>query len=673
MAYLISTESITNILDPFTTNILEHKNLITREEIKQAIKNNDFFEIEGDDLRVNDIRKIAYLIANPVYQNIILEENFKNKFCPTPHELIASLYENPKNIIVNELNSSLNIIFELIDKDFKKYKTQNFEWNKLSSFMTDTWNNLEFIIKEIDKIKGYNSSTEYMSLARKINVDLFKNEEFIDALKNKHSFFKSLPYEIVFLDNILDIVLDNNELLTNYYHGPFSHIMKINEYFKSESNSGESYYLNYSVNELISKTNSKYTTDEILDLAKQIANKFNQKILKNKNRLSEILPLNSNLIFHFYPLLSDEFKKDPEIIKFLLTFCKGNTNYSLESLIHPDFFNDITNLEIYIKEYFTEDTNVKAYPIIYKSWINDEEKILHLSKLTYKDSCGVDKFSKFFQVLPVPLRKKEKILEVFIEKKPELYNQLSEPMRGLPRLILMYAQMASEPKAEKVPFNSFINLSFEDQLIVLDGIPNLILNSQIPESYFKNEKIVVLISYLEQINNKISQDIYEKISENKELSLKLISKDMNAYEYLSYEIKKDKDVSLFFLKKVVSTVYKPHNLINKLIEQNSFPAELLGSEDFCLNICKMDERYIPLVPNFFWKNKDFLLNIIKEIDNNNIKMTVFSYLPEEVKAMKDYFDLSQGNLYPTISSYINKIQLENTLNVNNTIKKTRKI
>lgn len=202
----------------------------------------------------------------------------------------------------------------------------------------------------------------------------------------------------------------------------------------------------------------------------------------------------------------------------------------------------------------------------------------------------------------------------------------------------------------------------------LQHLPEFIRNLSLPQ-FYKNDKLdIEVIKYLKldflhySLGEKRGKlcSFFKNITE-KEKDILLLH-NIQAYRYLPESKRVNKMDAVNFLNGFEEDKYQTG--------LSSIPSSLFVEPDFCLHMVKAflhkqpdNSNFIEKIPELFWFNKEFILNVMQELDKSpkNSVNKLVSLLPVNVGEFFTKFEIKTGEYHDFMSAYIAKQELKNLL------------
>ena len=608
----INKKELFSKIDLENNNIFDFQN-ITTEEVKNHIKELNIFEVKGDDKRLNSIRKIAFLILNPIYNETELDLSYPQLYTNNPEGLWALYLAATSQINIEINEKSLNKIgiknYKEIEKKTIAYTGFSFNWNSTEDFSKDTWNSQEFVLNAIDEaVKKYNGFEEIIKFTPE---SFWEDETFIEKLKNNNAFLDKIPKHFYYYDSFFNIAKKDNDFCLIAFDKIYSNLIYNN--FTKPS---------YSYDDHTSKINSlKYQpkTEEVLKeiekeeqlhkKSKKVAIKVKEELLTNLSLVQQLLK--NEKFLSIYQFLSEDMKKEPVILEtiFQTTENSDKSYYSTDSYIPKEVFENENYVKRYIATCLKHDRNLDNMPDFYSHWINDKNKLLEYATLTknkissssYRHDrleIANDPYLKIFDILPKHFRQDIEVMTMFIEKNPKIYPRLAEGVRNNKKTLMAYVSQTDlfniEYKADKVPTDVLKSLNKEERKKVLSVIPELVKRDEETLEWLNDLEILPsLAKILEELN--LSESIKKNLYSNDQNCLDMMNINYKVYTILP----KSKKMNVKFAKMYAEEVY--HDEMKKNI-----PKELYGSIEFCMYLLKKYASYAKDLPKEIWNNRLFI-------------------------------------------------------------------
>lgn len=675
----INKKELFSKIDLEKNNIFDFEN-IRVEEVKKHIKELDIFEIKEDNKRLNSIRKIAFLILNPHYNETELDLTSSQLYTNNPEGLWALYLGSTSQINIETNEKSLNKIgiknYKEIEKNTTAYTGFSFNWNSTEDFSKDTWNSQEFVLNAIEEAtKKYSDFEEIIKFTPEY---FWEDESFVERLKGYKTFLEKMPKHFYYYDSFFNVAKKDNDFSLMAFDKIYSNLIYNN--FAKQS---------YLYDDHTSKINSlKYQpkTEEVLKeiekeeqlhkKSKKVAIKVKEELLTNISLVQQLLK--NEKFLSIYQFLSEDMKKEPVVLEtiFQTTENSDKSYYSTDSYIPKEVFENENYVKRYIATCLKHERDLNNMPDFYSYWINDKSKLLEYAKLTknkissssYRKTrleTANDPYLKIFDILPKHFRQDIEVMSMFIEKNPKIYPRLAEAVRNNKKTLIAYVSQSDlfdiEYKADKVPTEVLKSLNKEERKKVLSVIPELVRRDEETLTWLNDlELLPSLAKILDEL--ELSDNLKKQLYSNDQACL-----DMMNINYKVYTVfPKSKKMNVKFAKIYAEEVY--HDEMKKHI-----PKELYGSIEFCMYLLKKYSSYAKDLPKEIWNNRLFINELSKAVDNNEIKIEVFNEGPSRINEMIKTFKVKPGETQQFFNNYISKLMLSNDLTNKEVKKKSNKI
>jgi hypothetical protein len=649
--------SLDNIRHLFKAEIKNLHQQFKKEDITQALIKMDIFQNDEKSEYDNDISRIAWLVANRAYQNLKIEYKNDSPYnqwqCLTYHELLALDISNKKEVLLTTesiLPVDETLQFTLTEQEIQFYQAENIDWEILGS-NTNPWASADFVFEKIRQ--GMNPDEIYTYS----DIKLWQDKEFIEQIfKYKPDILNRAPEFIALNNTIFDYAKEDPKLF---------HSMFMYHYSKACYDKVESPYSDKPENKLEKAIeNGDEKKIEYLkwhiQKNKKIYTRIKNEIFSNKETLKNLLN-QSERIYDYCP---EEVRADKELAKLYVNVSLKVSNgsvWGMESNIPQSVFADDEFMEFYIKTALSRSPNFKNSDA-YQSWLDNKEKLLKFLPMTDITDPKKDKESDpllfIFNKIDKKLKRDVDLMTLCLKKDAHLYTRLSEQMREVPELVKLYivnepytSKYAShiernwimEKNLEKIPLSFIQNLDISKDMntivTLVKSVPQLLLSDNCPSLWLDSPEIVACAGkYFGQMidQKKIAQEMIDKISDLEAQCQYLISQNTDNYFLLNYEAQSNENNLLELIDNVYSL---------KEEQWAKVPPEALCSQKIWFRIIRQGDKKAPQIPEAFWQDKNFILQVAKLIDEEKLSLDFLNKGPSKIAQLleqgkpkkKEYF------------------------------------
>ena len=572
-----------------------------------------------------------------------------------------------------------------IENEKNKY-THDFNWFIDNTLIFNNWGDEQYCLKQLDKKL---SDIEFVeqSILEKTSFQMSILKDFLQKT------LYSSRYEDHYDKNSYKVLADTPERYMHYLDILFSN-------FKQDDVN------NSNVNSLFSLF--KYIKKYIPEDNKNIKNKIHNLItnyLNNTITEEQFSTLGSS--HSLIALLDKETLKKDYVIKALCNdfIIKNDRNSHYYGKLN-DFFEPIINkypdildkdLFLNVLMHFQKENNMafSQYNNIYKTAVSiiktlDETQLLQALTFNKKianllSHTGRDEKNETNIGFP--------ITDSFLEALYNILSSTDEVRIYFYHITPEYLDKNFKTVVQRSDYSrQYLNEATFSKYIKNDDIPFLVdmLQKEIPDflqdfkhpCFYKDGRLNIEIIknipykkiYSEHHYGKTRSPIksfFNSITDKEKKALLL--EDPLFYDLLP-EIKKiDKTAALNYLTSGGS---------DKFSQISAIPKILFSDVDFCLDILKLcftDTRnkqyFLNKIPAERWSNKYFILNACKIFDkqSDNAINDVVAILPKNIIEFMKKFEISTGNYYDFMSSYITKQELKNALSCAEPEKQLKKV
>lgn len=662
MNYLIPIKKITKLINPFENDGVFP--FFEKTEVERLLSTNDIFVTKEDNSQTQLNKQLAYEIANYELKEITisleegsnfnhLEDIIKGNLI----NLVAAIYLKEENIVAqikDPHKMSKKLLGVNLDEpdniEIKQPKeVENFIWTVSKGLVKNTWGDTDFIINKLKSAK-YKEGEERKEIIDEIikltDPDLWKDAAFIELLLNEDKYFiNNMPEDFVYQNGCLNILIKDPEMFQVIWHDTYKDIFI--EYKKDPTF-------------LIEAPN------EIKETIKQIEVAFLDEVF-----VHDILLTSSYDHKTLYSFLKDEIKYSKVILDLIyLEKITERTKVSIEyqnvDRIYldphgdiPDIYkNDYNWIKVFINDYakqiqFDRIPGIGSYDehkfdVLLNSWINDKEKIMDMV-----NSIEDKHFYHIYKKLPKSLKKDKDIINVLIDKNIDFFHLLSEKEQAI--YLIKYIEETENLENWKSPHIFKIQDIEILKKIIDKGNCNWLTYDECDKKWQINEELIKYIWNNENQNIKKTRrnlidvnSIFKIIRNDKTMLYQLIDDMPSVYGWLPIDKKNDPELALKVLE----------NNIDADVLQS-----LYSSRQFCIEV--LSKGISNHIPQGYWYEKDFLLQICNQVDMKKISSNVFSIAPKEINQLFEAYGINQ-QYEKFVNNYI--LNLELTKNLNTTEK-----
>lgn len=572
-----------------------------------------------------------------------------------------------------------------IENEKSKY-TNDFHWFIDNTLIFNNWGDEQYCLKQLET--------------------KFSDIEFVEQ-----SILEKPSFQMSALNHLLKMNLASSRYDTDYHNDSYKVLADTPERYMYYldillSNFKQADVNNDNVNSLFSLL--KYIKKNIKEDNKNIKNKIHNLITNYLNNTITKEQFNTLSSSHsLIALLNKETLKKDYVIKalcdnFIMT-SNGNRNYygRLNDFFEPilNKYPDILDKELFLNVlmHFKKENNMALaqYNNIYKNILSiiktlDETQLLQalaFNKNIAKLLSHTTRDEKIQINIGFP------ITDTFLES---LYNILAstDDLRAYFYLITPeYLDKNFKTVVQRSGYSrQYLNEANFSKYIQNDDIHFIVdmLQKEIPDflqdfkhpCFYKDGRLNIEIIknipykkiYSEHHYGKTRSPIksfFNSITDKEKKALLLA--DPLFYDLLP-EIKK--------IDKMAALNYLTSGGSDKLSQISSIPKLLFSDADFCLDILKLcfteprsKKYFLNKIPTERWSNKYFILNACKIFDkhSDNTINDVIALLPKNIIEFMKKFEISTGNYYDFMSSYITKQELKNMLSCVEPEKQLKKV
>lgn len=555
-------------------------------------------------------------------------------------------------------------------------------WSIPDNLLSESWDDPEYAIKELSKCYDQ-VAQDYI---KKIPKHLFSDKSFMEkflTLKAFSSHINSLE-DTNFLDKkiYLEILIENPKAFLVQLDGSLG--TTLNSIAKEISdecsrrgikNHPTSEFTYISILDSESENFPEYKTEWLKDVKYLVDNLFSDST-KMKSILLEKSKGVSKLDFsdseEIATLCSKEVQMDEDFIKLLKeAFDNSKRDFyrkSLISVIPPEYFSDKNKTTKLLEEaLISDDENSKSmFPSyvteLYKDDIESITKFVDMA-LDYKGVQFADQVLCIFRSIATPetLKSKEFFKRLVklnsfgfkhFQDDKECASVYKEYITK-DKEMMLYIEENADPKSMGYLPDLFLRqISNRDIIkkIIKETYGFVDYDSRIPEWRKDVEFLAASGRNITSLSLKKSE--LSEIIKTKEDAILLIEANAEIYPKLPAQYKKDKDISLYAVQMEWDNI-------------NEVDAGLFMNKIFCYELCKANSDFARIIPKAHFYNEDFIVNLFKGIDNNEIVPRIITKLPQEINKCVEAFNLEVGSYESFAKSFFGNQKLSNSLTTEN--------
>lgn len=646
MTYKISLKKLKTVANPFEQICFsEMSEPVKKFDVLNCISEGIVFPMEDSPFDYKVATSIAYEYLNFDDRNTIdiNLNNTANGWIVTQGvaQLGAAILRNEDFIYANiegDEKSIKTLFGKLETVDIASVDKKLFKWTVQDLSLASSWENVDFITKEIRKAPKENLE----QVLKMIPEYKWLETDFLKAVipEMKDYNFSKFDLKILQSENMLEAVKDTYVLFSVIWENCYKNL------YKTES----------------IEQNLGLPAKQLNQVEIKLKNKIDKEVFSKKSICMELIDYCYN-IGNLYPYFSLENKIDKEI--FGKIFKKEDDSssyfYNFERDLPLEFFKDKENIFIYLKrKKQPSEEFLKASPYVYESWINNKKTIIEI----LKDDNITNIFS-FFKYLPSEFKKDKEVLIPWLARFPKTYENLSNQLKTDPQIVEQFIKSDGNPSY----LDNDIVFKISDlgtiQKIISRN-PTLLLEKDCPLEWKENMDILLSVPAKSYTYSSPAwpKKIINLALSTEENCLFMLDQTPDIYEQIPRNLKLSHAVSASYLQKLES-----RDLIYKV---DKVPKKLWGTKSFCLTAMQANHQLASEVPAQFFYEKDFILSFVKAIDNSLIQREVFNYAPKEIKQLLDSFSIN-SDYEDFLTTYMLNNQLNDELTEKNTTNKRKKI
>lgn len=645
MTYKISLKKLKAVANPFEqVCFAEMSEPVKKFDVLNCISDGIVFPLEDSPFYYKVATSIAYEYLNfePLNPIKIDLRNTANGWIVSQGiaHLGAAILKN-EDFIYADIEGDEKIIKTLFGKpevvDINPADKKILKWTVQDLSLTSSWENIDFIIKEIHRAPKQNLD----QVLKMIPEYKWLETDFLKAVipKMKDYDFSRFDSKILKSDNMFEAVKNNHILFSILWDNCYKNI-----YNKGNDD-----------NNLASNTS-------LSSAEKELKVKIDKEVFSNKAMCMEFIDY-SYSAGNLYTYFSLGNKIDKDIITKIFKKEENNSShfYGFEKELPPEFFKEKENILIYLKrKYSPSEEFLKSNSYAYNSWINNKDMIVDILK-----DEKMKNISYFFNYLPNEFKKDKEILIPWLTRFPNTYEHLSHKLKNDPEIVQHFIKSEGDP--------SYLDNSLIFKMKDIDTIqkiisknPTLLLEKDCP-SEWKEDMDILLAVPAKSYNYSyphFPKKIINLVLSTEENCLFMLEQTTDIYEHIPRNLKLSHAISAFYLQKLESgeLIYKTDKV----------PKKLWGTKAFCLIAMQANHKLASEVPAQFFYEKDFIISFVKKIDNSLIEKEVFNYAPKEIKQLLDSFNVN-SDYEEFLNKYMFNSQLNGELAEKNIDNKKKKI
>lgn len=641
MNYEIPLKKLKKIVDPFTASDNEVSQ-IDKKQLKKLLDNADIFTAPTDNSEVKFLKSLAYEVANYQPQEIKIHLPEDGQFNRIEDlvtngliNLYAAIYLDKDTCIAN-ITGNEKAVKTLLGVDLNKPndielpkvpKVKDFFWEINEVVVENTWGDPDFILEKFKHVDDDDFNDTFKDVLKHAEPQVWDNYDFVLKLASnyKESFPLLMPENFLEKDSIFQVIKNRPDLFKKLWD---FHLEDLFDKFEPVLNDDgvlqtASYYGDYSeAPSFLEKVKSQLFTD--VNYVKKILQDFKGNYGSKTSKL--------------YKRLSFDVQFDKDIINMIYKSQKGDYDESIWIYPHMNIPEANKNDYQWVKSFILEHGSnlswdrikppVKNYTPsreldnLYSSWINNKELVIDM--INSVDPQKIVGFNHIYNVLPTKIKNDKEIVNIFMDKYPQTYLLLNDKYQA--HYVLDHIE-----KSPSIYLPNELIITFEDKeilkKIISKGSIDWLTTKGCPVKWKTDIELISLIG--EKASDKDLRELFDdkkivatmfKIPGLGERVLTIVP---TMYSWLPLDKRMDKDLALLAL-------------CGKTTVEQSF----FANKEFCIEALKTNYE-TKQIPDGFWNNQDFVLQVFKNIDEKTISGAIMPLLPDRVKKLLTVFEIDK--------------------------------
>lgn len=660
MNYKVSLSQVTKVLNPFSEEMGEL--FINPNQIHELINSGKIFPENDDSEHIRFIKKIAYEVANYVPEEISI--SIPSEGIDNPEELVtsglvnlyAAIYLNKSNVVISfqgdekiietlfvvNLNNPDNIELP------KKAKVERVTWTLVQDLLQTNWSDPEFVIDHIfyGNSNIMNNMKEALALA---SSDMWDDSNFIENILNhkevktvklKDALKSNFPDEFFYTSGLYSLIYSNAQYFSNVWEAHFE--PKI---------------------ELLKDNVPQEIWQQIPQHKKSLYQKIKSEIFTDLTKVC-------NIILHsegtgIYEILPKEIKYHKDLLDFI---------YNPQNPLRPPEIKTIyvyPHAELEKQEHLVQDYEwMKHYVINYSehlqldtipgkdndnfssrmprfmtmfsSFLNNKERLLEICT-----DVKNERFYNVFKIIDPNLQEDKEVINAFMKVSPHTYRHLPENLKldyvveyinAIPNEILNQVRMLSSEEITGIEDREVL------KNLIVRGKNRWLTHKNCPQKWQEDLELLLLIQNPSELISDGNEKIFSTLIEDAASLIKILRDKPSLYYKLPTELQNEKEIIHLVLQK-----------------NGNLPNHLFANKEFCIEALQITSNAFKRIPQGYWQEKNFVLDILEKIDTNKISSTVIEKLPQELTQIFTAFGVDK-NYTNFLQNYLLNIELTQKFN-----------
>lgn len=649
MNYQIKVSKIKELFNPLEDNIFPVD--ISYDIIEQLLEQHDIFELHENDIA----RKIAYSVANYEYRELNfvipdnLDKNNKHQLASicgdSIFDLTAAIYLDESYVVASiegareHVKNLLDVDLDLpdnLDLDKNIISDENIVWKIEENIVNYTWGDKEFVLRYW--VTGSaNIDEKTKAIISFMNPKLWDDSQFLCDLlitpctyKNSAKFIENIinvDPEILNKPSFFIAAKNNHRMFNLLWLLHYLPIFELSSHSKSSFEKLSYPYFSYE------------RTQELKPLLEDIKVHFlsvEEQVTQLLQSISCYAERGSTL-----KILEPNVLLTPSILRQLKA---GTQNFDIKNAVPIEY---IENFE-WLKEFFTilggnlnlndlknsgqQRDNLTKF---FKSWITDKNKVLEI--LGAVDSSDI---ARIYYILPENLKQDKEIIAHLIIKNPSIFFSL--PLEQQPDYIEIYIEHAT--LIEYFPIELFDKIPSRESMKILvgKGYDKWLIHPHLPKDLAYDIDLLMCLPKVDE--SKLDSQLMKLIEKDNNTITTIMKKCKNLYAYLSKNKQRDCYIAL-------------HALLVNYLQVDS---TVFNNKGFCVKALEFQPQLVHKIPQPYWNNKDFIMQVLGKIDEGKVDSKILLYTPKELVHLLGFFEIS-SNYVGFLENYLLNTKLENNL------------
>ena len=181
-------------------------------------------------------------------------------------------------------------------------------------------------------------------------------------------------------------------------------------------------------------------------------------------------------------------------------------------------------------------------------------------------------------------------------------------------------------------------------------------NENTPQQWLEDIDIVTAAgSSIDRL--ELTKTQIKKLATNPENTKRLIDCD----KIIIKDLPKNMRLNIEVAKHIIEKLKITHDSMKKITINGEIDASLWANYSFCIHSLKVDYKLAENIPINYFNRPEFIKQIFKLLDEEEINQEIISYMPKEIKQCVDSFNIEIGEYTNFIDRFFNQQKLKQNL------------